>query len=264
MSTSMPPPARQPGAPLHPMPPPPDAVSPRTRRPQLTPAPASQHGPTPQGEEEERQYAVSRLVNFSDGVFAFAMTLLVVNLLPFADFRAAPSPAQFFQQLFSSAFIAGLVSFVLSALIIGHAWYLHHTFFRYIITSNLRLFQLNLAVLLVIAFLPFPTDLLSQHDDAAIIAAFYAGTLALLNVLMQLLWWYASAHHRLVRPTLEQQVIRSLRLRLLLTLPLLLLSIGFAFLSLYLAIATWVATLFVRPLVAGRHSPFGKKGARHG
>lgn len=240
-------------------------IPPRQSVAPLTPMPAlpDQRGTTPQEEEEERQYAVSRLVNFSDGVFAFAMTLLVVNLLPFADFRTAPGPALFFQHLRSPAFIEGLVSFVLSVLIIGHIWYMHHMFFRYIIKYNLRLFQLNLMLLMCVAFMPFPTDLLSLYGDA-IVAAFYAGTLTLLNVLMQLLWWYATAHHRLVRPTLDQYVIASIRLRLLLALPLFLLSIGLAFVSLYLAIAAWVAALFVRPLVTSKHSPFAKKGTGHG
>jgi TMEM175 potassium channel family protein len=260
MSDRMTPPVPQPGAPLHPVPPPPEAVAQRKRPPEVSPEIPDHLGPTRQEEEEERQYAVSRLVNFSDGVFAFAMTLLVVNLVPFAGFRAAPSPQEFFGQLLSAPFRNYLVSFVLSVVIIGHVWYLHHAFFRYIVTYNLRLFQLNLMVLMCVAFLPFPTDMLSRYGDA-IVAAFYAGMLALLNVLMQLLWWYASSHHRLVRPTLEQDVITSLRMRLLLTLPLLLLSIGFAFVSLYLAIAAWVASLFVRPLVASKHSPLAKQGA---
>src|SRR5215470_13181838 len=94
--------------------------------------------------------------------------------------------------------------------------------------------------------------------------AFYAGVLALLNVLVLLLWWYASAHHRLIRPTLEQHLITSLRLIMLLTLPLFLIAIGFAFLSQYLAYVTCVATFFVRPLVARKYNSFAEKGARHG
>jgi uncharacterized membrane protein len=263
MSNSLQPPAPESGAPPHPTLPRPDAVAQHTRPPQVSPGSPDHLGPTLQEEEEERQYDISRLVNFSDGVFAFAITLLVVNLLPFADFRAAPSPQEFLGQLLSPAFRNYLVSFVLSVVIIGHVWYLHHAFFRYIIKYNLRLFRLNLWLLLCVAFMPFPTDMLSRYGDA-IVAAFYAGMLALLNILMQLLWWYASSHHRLVRPTLEQDVITSLRLRLLLPLPLLLMSIGFAFLSLYLAIAMWVVTLFVRSLVASKHSPLAKKGAGRG
>ena len=178
-----------------------------------SPPTTDQSSPAQQEEEEERQYEMSRFIGLSDDVFAFAMTLLVVNLLPYADFGAAPSPAQFFQHLISPAFLDHLLSFVLSLFIIGHVWYTHHVLFRYIIKCDLRLFRLNLTLLLCVAFMPFPTDLLSRYGDA-IIAAFYAGILALLNVLMQLLWWYASAHHRLLRPTLEQNVITSIHVRI--------------------------------------------------
>lgn len=106
-----------------------------------------------------------------------------------------------------------------------------------------------------IAFLPFPTDLVGRYGDASIVVAFYASVLALLSVLVLLLWWHASAHHRLIRPTLQQHLITSIRVRLLLPLPLLLLSIGFAFLSPYLAEAMWARTFFVGPLVARKRDP---------
>lgn len=212
-------------------------------------------------EEEERWYGVSRVVPFSDGVFAFAITLLIISLLPYADFRSSPSAGQFFQQLFSLKF--HFFSYVLSFYVIGLAWQTHHWFFRYIIKFDAGLFWLNLTLLLFIAFLPFPTDLLGRYGDASIIAAFYAGVLAVLNLLQLLLWWYASSHHRLIRPTLEKRIITYVRLRVLLPLPIFLISIGLAFISPFLAEAAWAATFFAWPIVARKYGPFAEKGANH-
>jgi hypothetical protein len=75
----------------------------------------------------------------------------------------------------------------------------------------------------------------------SIVAAFYAGMLSLINVLYLLLWWYASSRHRLISPTLEQDVITNERLRRLVQLSILVISIGLAFITPFLAMAAWIA-----------------------
>jgi uncharacterized membrane protein len=202
-------------------------------------------------EEEERWYGVSRIVPFSDGVFAFAITLLIISILPYADFTSSPSAEQFFQRLFSLKF--HFLSYVLSFYVIGLYWQTHHRFFRYIIKFDAGLFLINLTLLLCIAFLPFPTDLLGRYGDASIIAAFYAGVLTMLSLLHLLLWWYASSHHRLIRPHLEQHLITYVRLSVLLPLPIFVISIGLAFMNPFLAEAAWVATFFAWPILTRKY-----------
>lgn len=199
-------------------------------------------------EDEERRYGVARLTAFSDAVFAFAITLLIVNILPAADFGSAPNAERLFQRLFSPPFLLAVFSYVLSFCIIGMSWYRHYWVFRHIVRIDARLIWLNLALLLFIVFLPFPTNLLGKYGNTSVVAAFYAVVLVMVNLLQLLLWWYASSHHRLIRPALQQQMIAYLRLRMLLPVPVLLVSVGLAFISPYLAEATWVATIFISPL----------------
>lgn len=117
--------------------------------------------------------------------------------------------------------------------------------------------MINLALLLLVAFMPFSTKLEGTYTTSSVVAAFYGANLALVNVLFQLLWWYACTGHRLVRPTLEPQVVAYIRLRGLLRLCLFLSSIGLAFLNAFLAPLAWLAT-FVVPVVLRRDgSPQG-------
>jgi TMEM175 potassium channel family protein len=131
-----------------------------------------------------------RLVAFSDGVFAFAATLLVI-VFPFQALPRGP----FWTQLLAlkGSFLVYLVSFYS----IGAFLLAHHRYFRYIKRFDTGLFFLNLAVLLLIAVLPFPTYLLAHDRFSSDTAAFYAGLLSLVHLLYLLLWWYASAGHRM-------------------------------------------------------------------
>jgi hypothetical protein len=81
--------------------------------------------------------------------------------------------------------------------------------------------------------------------------------LSLLNVLYLLLWWYASSRHRLIAPTLEQDVITEERLRRLLQLSLFVISIGLALLNSFLAMAVWIAAGLPTHFV-----PLGRKSIR--
>ena len=199
-------------------------------------------------------YDVSRVVTFSDAVFAVAITLLVLNILPYADFASSPTPnaQELIRQLRSSTFLFQLFSYVLSFYIIGIYWQRHHWIFQHIVRGDGGLLWLNLTLLLFIVFLPFPTNLLGQLGGTSVVAAFYAGVLLILSVVQLLLWEYAASHHRLVRPTLEQNTMVYMRTRMLIPLPILAISIGLAFLNPYLAEATWLAMLLISPLVLRR------------
>lgn len=204
-------------------------------------------------EAEDRRYGLSRLIAFSDGVFAIAISLLVISILPYADFGSPFHTEQLFQRLASSNFLFHLFSYVLSFCVIGMNWQRHHRTFRYIVRYDVGLLWLNMALLLFIAFLPFPTDLLGRYGNVSVVAAFYAGVLIMLSLLHLLVWEYASFHYRLIRPTLDQRSIHHIRIRMLIPVPLLLISIGIAFVSPYLAEVSWLAILAVTPLLARRY-----------
>jgi uncharacterized membrane protein len=97
------------------------------------------------------QRELDRLIFFSDGIFAIAMTLLVLEIsvpeVP-SDLAAAEVPAEVL------ALWPKFFSYVLSFLVIGTYWIAHHQTFRYVASYDRTLLWLNLLFLLSISFIP--------------------------------------------------------------------------------------------------------------
>jgi uncharacterized membrane protein len=101
------------------------------------------------------RWETSRIEAFSDGVFAIAITLLVLDI-------DVPEPA--FSNLWRGfadqwpAYLAYATSFVT----IGGIWMLHHGVFRRLRYANNAVMRINLALLMAVSFLPFPTRLVAE------------------------------------------------------------------------------------------------------
>ena len=202
---------------------------------------------TMQKTEEQQRYGISRLVAFSDGVFGFAITLLIVNVI--GAFPPLPSSASD-ERLVGALLGLGstFFSYALSFYVGGAYWVAHHRMFSYIIRSTSTLLWLNLTLLLFVVFLPFPTYLLDKYNSV-VIAAFYAATLSVISLCSTLIWEYAAFGHRLIPPDLDEKTILSIRARGWITLALFVLSIGLAFLSPLLARISWFAIFLLRSLL---------------
>src|SRR5215208_4910560 len=125
-----------------------------------TPAPAAPahaahpaHGPSP----------LARTEAFSDGVFAIVITLLILEIkvpppssIP-ADQVAHELPHRLWE--LKAMFIA----YVLSFFIVGTFWVAHHNIFKLIRRTDRMFMWLNLALLLCVAFIPFPTALIGEY-----------------------------------------------------------------------------------------------------
>lgn len=130
--------------------------------------------------------ADERVVFFSDAVFAIALTLLVVEIgVPEA------TGAELGEELVRllPAFGSYALSFAVTALF----WLGHRRSFAYIDRIDDRLLALNMLLLFVVAFLPFPSALMGEHGDEPVAAAFYGGWLTLLGGCSALLFWHATA-----------------------------------------------------------------------
>lgn len=199
-------------------------------------------------ETEEQQYGVSRLVSFSDGVFGFAATLLIATIpFSFPNLLSSASNEQIMPQLLS--LVPNFFAYVLSFFMVGNYWVAHHRAFRHITKYDSALLWINLALLLFIAFLPLPTSLLARYGQNSIITALYAATLMLTSLISMIMSWYASSHHRLISPSLDQKTITDIYLRGLIPFAMFALSIGIAFLSTRLAQLVWIAIFFIRPII---------------
>ena len=164
---------------------------------------------TPRWPPQESEQAAAqeketgRVEAFSDGVFAIAITLLVLEL----KVPKGPEGA-----LLSSlaaqwpAYLSYLTSFVTILVM----WVNHHAIFNHIRRINGAFLFLNGVLLLFITAVPFPTALVSDHllgRDARTAAAVYSGTYVLIAIAFNALWRYASAGRRLIDPRSEQAEI---------------------------------------------------------
>jgi uncharacterized membrane protein len=161
------------------------------------------HEPTP-------ELRTGRLEAFSDGVFAIAITLLVLEL-------SIPTGSE--DDLFG-AFVdqwRSYLAYVVSFATIGVRWLEHAVVTEYVERANALLVRLNLLLLMVVSFIPFPTKMLAEYggeDGAGSVAAtIYGITLLVAAALVSLLWRYA-VDARLVRADMAAELVRDLTTRL--------------------------------------------------
>ena len=145
--------------------------------------------------------SLGRLEAFSDGVFAFAATLLVIELrVP--DLHGA-SNAQATHALFDLG--RPLLAYVTSFLVIGVIWLNHHPVFKGLTDVDRPTVLLNLALLIVVAFLPFPTELISAYGSLPAIVAFYGLAQAATGATFCALWFYVERRYRLASGAVQSQ-----------------------------------------------------------
>lgn len=177
-----------------------------------------------------------RILALSDGLFAFAMTLLVLGLQ--VPTRDKISPAQLPRYVLSlhSSFLVWVISF----LVIGSFWLGHHRLFDLLEGHDQRLAWLNLLLLLSIAFLPFPTGLIGQYGDTRFAVVFYAGSLFFSASVFMLMTWDASHDRRLLRKEASDEAVRVGLVRGATMQCVCLISIFASFVSLTAAIWSWL------------------------
>ncbi len=140
--------------------------------------------------------STDRLEIFSDGIIAIAITLLIL------DVKVPDSKSgQLLHDL--GAQWPVYVAYVLSFSVIGIMWVSHHSMFERIRTVDRGLLFTNLALLLGIAFLPFPTALLAQYvrrggSDAHVAAAIYSATMAAIGLAFLGIWLILRRHPELL------------------------------------------------------------------
>jgi uncharacterized membrane protein len=176
-----------------------------------------------------------RIQALSDGVFAFAMTLLVLGL----EIPKPPvvAPAQLARYVLGQwpSFLAWVIAF----LVIGSFWMAHHRLFKWIGSHDDGVAWLNLLVLLSVAFMPFPTSLIGRYSDSRFAVIFYACSLLLAASLMTLLQVYLARHQHLLHDRASVATIHAGLLRSLAVEVVCLISIGVSFLSPSAALWCW-------------------------
>ncbi len=182
---------------------------------------------------EEKE--TSRLEAFSDGVFAVAITLLVLNIrIPGIDLPPSklPDDTNLWQALLNEWPM--LAAYVTSFATIGVMWLNHHRLYIHIKRTNTVLILLNLLLLLIIVFIPVPTALLAEYlvkPDQHAAAIVYSGTCFLMACCFNVLWRYASYHNRLLGKNADQRGVTAISRQYLFGPLLYLVAFGLAFVN---------------------------------
>ena len=148
----------------------------------------------------------ARLETFADGVFAIAITLLVLGI-------GLPDPnAPLFKALVSEW--PALGAYAVSFLTIGIMWISHHQMFTVIGRSNMTFAFINVVFLMVVAFIPYSTEVLAQRIasgvDATGATVLYGAVTVAIAVMFNVIWAYASAGGgRLLRPGLDLRTMEA-------------------------------------------------------
>ena len=181
----------------------------------------------------------SRVEAFSDGVFAVAITLLVLQFTV-PDVESGKLLAKVLGQW------PQLVTYIATFLTVGVVWINHHTIFRNLRAVDRTIQFINLVLLLTVVLLPYPTALLGRYlnsgQNGSVAAAFYAVVMTAMSIAFQCLVAWALTHPELLRPDINAAPIRRVLPRFALGLVTYAISIGLAFVNTWLVVALYAFT----------------------
>lgn len=182
-----------------------------------------------------------RVEAFSDGVFAIAITLLVLDLKVPRDAELHGSLAAALLRQWP-IFLAYLTSFATILVM----WVNHHVMFGRIRRVDSPFLFLNGLLLLFVTFVPFPTSLVAEYfrasgPSARTAGLVFSGTYVLIAVAYNLLWRYASAGKNLLDPHVSEERVREITRKYAPGIPLYLVAVVLALFSVTASIALCLA-----------------------
>jgi uncharacterized membrane protein len=185
---------------------------------------------------EENEVEFSRIVAFSDGVFAIAITLLVLNLSVPEHIKGDDLTKALWEQR------QDLFAYALSFAVIGRFWLVHHRFFRDVTGFDGRLLSLNLFYLAWIVLIPFSSQVLGDHggDTGAIIL--YAANLSGVVLVGNLM--FANARRSGLSEVSDEEAAENRRRSLVIAV-VFLISIPIALIDGHAAQFFWLALFFI-------------------
>jgi uncharacterized membrane protein len=178
---------------------------------------------------------LGRIMAFTDGVMAVAITLLVLNL------EVPRVPASELNEAVADL-LPSLIAYLLAFALVGRFWIVHHRLFETLRAFDATLMTLNLAFLAFIVLVPFGTELFDRYTDEPLAAAVFGAIMGL----AALTHWSMSAHT--LRRGYVHESLRADRLPFAQPIglgftALFLLSVPVAYLSTSVAALMWAATI---------------------
>ena len=189
----------------------------------------------------ERRREIDRAIGLSDGVFAFALTLLVttIDVPRLTDAEASTELAGKVFGLWPQ-----ILAYGIGFLVIATAWRAHRRIFSRVRDYDDFLMWVNVILLMLIAFQPFPTGLLGQYGEAEFAAMFYAASIAPVALVFVLILDHLDDNRQLVTRDGQNFDFEQAKARHLITAFVFLVSIPIATVATGLAQASWAILIF--------------------
>jgi uncharacterized membrane protein len=153
---------------------------------------------------DRRGLAKGRIEALSDGIFAVAMTLLVLDIKS-PENRAFETTSDLINYLL--ALEHSFAMYAISFFVLAIFWISHHMLFHFVRHVDRRLLWLNIVFLLLVTFVPFSTDLLGDHGHLKLPVLIYGMNLLALGSLLALQVRYLVANAELATPDLSSTVV---------------------------------------------------------
>ncbi|MGH9025640.1 MAG: TMEM175 family protein [Acidimicrobiia bacterium] len=200
----------------------------------------------------ERWFELDRLVGYSDGVFAIAMTLLVLTLNA-PELHGDDVDGQLRSYLRDQ--IPNFVGFALSFFIVARYWIAHHRLFQIVRRSDPKLIMINLVVLFLVVLVPYPTELFGDYPETTTATVLYSAALAATGLSMVSLTWYAAVGHRLIDPAVSDRYITHALMRGASIPVVFIAAIPVAFVNAVVAKYVWLLIIPMRMYFKRRYGP---------
>ncbi|TSD06347.1 MAG: hypothetical protein Greene07147_206 [Parcubacteria group bacterium Greene0714_7] len=176
--------------------------------------------------EKSGALTTARIQSLGDNIFAFAMTILVLNfLLP--ELGREVSLGQVLSGLSFS-----FLTYVMSFIVLGVMWVSQQNQYHFIERTDRFFLWINIFFLMFVVFIPFSTNMLGLYYDSALAVLIYGLNLLICGALLYMHWSYATHAHRLVAPNLSDRVIKVISFR-------------FIFIILWVSVAVLVSFLSI-------------------
>jgi uncharacterized membrane protein len=192
----------------------------------------------------------NRLEAFSDGVFAIAITLLILNV-------KVPDSQNISNGQLNHILRAAtpkLLSFGFSFLVIGVFWVAHHRIFSFAKVVDTPLVWLNIVYLMFIALIPFPASILADNFFLTTTILLYTGTLFVISVLNFIILQYILKSDDVKHEALTEEVFRSAKKTAIIGQVLYVLSAASSFISAYLSLFFICCALFFYIFLSGKNT----------
>jgi uncharacterized membrane protein len=198
--------------------------------------------------------ATNRLEAFSDGVFAIAITLLVLEL-------KVPTGPDLWHELKDEW--PSFAAFAVSFWVIGIIWVNHHGVLDHLARADRGVLYLNLLLLFTVVFIPFPTALIAEHlksgENEEVAAAVYSSAFLAMGLSYSLLWTYIIRHRDLLGVKLADEQVRRTSIAFMIGNPIYAIAVVMSFISPSIVLVI-IALLAVYYAAAGMRSPIGERG----